>query len=87
MSINRFTSWVAPTCVTVYGDVMHPKDLDDYEYGHWPELIHLDDDNLSIPMEICSTCSDSFTGLWVPASFCQYANEKMAAIYEERENR
>lgn len=65
---------------------MHPKDLDDYEFGHWPDLIYDGDDQLGQPMEVCGTCSDTSLGLWVPASFCPDAKEKMLRKYERETN-
>lgn len=54
----------------------------DLEPEHVPNLIYFDDDNVTVPAEVCEKCSDEGKGHWVPVSFCPEA----MAVLESREN-
>jgi len=46
------------------------------EEGHRPTLVRWNDRHTT-PAEVCDTCSNPVTGLWVPVIFCAKAKAKM----------
>lgn len=59
---------------------------DDYDEfsdpDHWPMLVYFDVEHLTVPAEVCWTCSDDKAGVWVPVTQCEESNRLMRLLDE-----
>lgn len=51
---------------------------------HEVEIVYFDEYHVTVPAEVCTTCSDMVSGHWVPAPWCPEANRKMIDRYERQ---
>lgn len=79
------THWAAQPALKARAITVLPTGQDGG--SHRPTLVYFDADSVTVPAEVCGTCSDEATGVWVPVTQCPVSAAQMRDDPEGRDVR